>query len=355
MGNEALGIYFCGPLKCWGQKSFETSEYFKLLKKSFPVQVVDAQKAAYFFVNETLESRADFFRKRHGSMVSILIAREALSPDFNLFDFAIGFDPILYHDRYLRFVPGYRFKEYLEIKPFNEVEFEKRKFCDFIYSNRFANPQRDKVKLFIESISPVESHGNHLTNVYDDIDALTNDFGWKKAKIEIQSRYRFSIAAENAFHLGYTSEKIFTAFAAGSIPIYWGNPLINLDVNPSRIINLHDFDSESEFTSYVNEINSDSKLFKQIVEEPWFTEVQKNDILEYEERLDNFLQNVFSSRYPQRKGVGTFNSIYVEVIQSGFNFGRFVVILKTLKNFRVLFFKIKSRIKNNRARKRSAF
>jgi len=355
VSNEPLGIYFCGPLKCWGQKSFELSEYFKLLKNSFPVQIVDAQKAAYFFVNETLESRADFFRKRHGNMVSILIAREALSPDFNLFDFAIGFDPILYHDRYLRFVPGYRFKEYLEIKPFNKVEFEKREFCDFIYSNRFANPQRDKVKSIIDSISPVQSHGSHLTNVYGEIDLLTNGFGWQKAKIEIQSRYRFSIAAENAFHLGYTSEKVLTAFAAGSIPIYWGNPLIHLDVNPSRIINLHDFDSEKEFANYVKEINNDSKIFNQIVKEPWFTEAQRKEILDYEDSLNNFLLNIFSLRNPQRKGVGTFNDTYVEVTQSGFNFGRFVVILNTLKNLKVLFFKIKSRIKNNRVRKRSVF
>ena len=353
MRNEPLGIYFCGPLKSWGQKSFELSEYFTLLKKSFPVQVVESQKAAYFFVNETLESRSDFFHKRHGNMVSILIAREALSPDFNLFDFAIGFDPILYQDRYLRFVPGYRFKEYLEIKPSAEVEFEKRQFCDFIYSNRFANPQRDKVKSVIDSVSRVDSHGNHLNNVHSDIDLLTNKFGWKKAKIEIQSRYRFSIAAENAFHLGYTSEKIFTAFAAGSIPIYWGNPLISVDVNPSRIINLHDFDSENEFANYVNEVNSDSKIFNQIVKEPWFTEAQKKEILDYEDRLNDFLLNIFSLRNPQRKGVGTFNDIYVEVTQSGFNFGRFVVIFNTLKNFKVLFFKLKSRIKNNRARKRS--
>jgi hypothetical protein len=101
----------------------------------------------------------------------------------------------------------------------------------------------------------------------------------------------------------------------------------------------------------VKEVNSNSKLFNQIVKEPWFTEAQKKEILDYEDRLNHFLLNIFSLKNPQRKGVGTFNDIYVKVTQSGFSFGRFVVILNTLKNLKVLFFKIKSRIKNNRARK----
>lgn len=45
-------------------------------------------------------------------------------------------------------------------------------------------------------------------------------------KIQFESRHKFSICFENSSYPGYTTEKIIEAFAAKTIPIYWGNPCV---------------------------------------------------------------------------------------------------------------------------------
>ena len=45
--------------------------------------------------------------------------------------------------------------------------------------------------------------------------------------LRMKKPYKFSIAFENAWYPGYTSEKIVTSMLAGTIPIYWGNPDIS--------------------------------------------------------------------------------------------------------------------------------
>ena len=45
------------------------------------------------------------------------------------------------------------------------------------------------------------------------------------SKLEVGRRYRFSICYENVADLpGYITEKIFDAFSAGMVPVYWGAP-----------------------------------------------------------------------------------------------------------------------------------
>ena len=59
-------------------------------------------------------------------------------------------------------------------------------------------------------------------------------------KYAFESEYKFSIAFENASYSGYTSEKILEAFAAGTVPIYWGDPDIAKVYNSKAFINLNE-------------------------------------------------------------------------------------------------------------------
>lgn len=63
--------------------------------------------------------------------------------------------------------------------------------------------------------------------------------------------YKFSIAFENAWYPGYTSEKIVTSMLAGTIPIYWGNPDISREFNSASFINCHDFPTLDDAAAYV--------------------------------------------------------------------------------------------------------
>mmetsp|Transcript_25364 Transcript_25364/g.54750 ORF Transcript_25364/g.54750 Transcript_25364/m.54750 type:complete len:524 (-) Transcript_25364:5079-6650(-) len=49
--------------------------------------------------------------------------------------------------------------------------------------------------------------------------------------------FKFSIDMENTSEQGYVSEKVFTGFLAGTIPIYFGAPDIHRYLNPKRFIN----------------------------------------------------------------------------------------------------------------------
>ena len=333
-----LNIYFCGPSNTWGVSNIRENEYFLSLSKYFVLEISHPSKAQFFFVNETFESIAEYFRYSRKGAISILISGEAMSPDFNIFDYAVGFDPINYTDRYLRFAPGYRFRKFLSLKPTQEIKFQDRKFCDFIYSNPFANAARDELKNLLDRISRVDSYGIHLNNTGVKKISSHHSINWRQEKTEIHSNYKFSIAAENAFHLGYTSEKVFSAIAAGSIPVCWGNPLIELDVNPKRIINIHKFDSELKIISFINEINNSERLFLDITHESWFTQDQQLLLDNYSLNLENFLLNIFSSEKASRRSNGTYSDRYYFIHTMGFGirkrlFNAFYFVLKKFEIF----------------------
>ena len=51
-------------------------------------------------------------------------------------------------------------------------------------------------------------------------------------KKAFQADHKFAIAFENTSYDGYCTEKLMEAFAAGTIPIYWGDPNVAKDFNP---------------------------------------------------------------------------------------------------------------------------
>ena len=55
-------------------------------------------------------------------------------------------------------------------------------------------------------------------------------------KIEFLSSYKFSIAMENSEGDGYSSEKIIDSFLSGTIPIYYGDYMIDEYINPNSYI-----------------------------------------------------------------------------------------------------------------------
>jgi len=326
-------------------ESYLECPYLKILQKNFNVHIVPASDAQYLFVNETWDSRKDYFKNRSENVTSIFISGEAMSPDFNLFDYSISFDPIVYADRYLRHNPALKFGSSLNSALSIQTSFHEKNFCDFIYSNFKANPMRDQLKSTLDSISKVDSYGKHLNNMGNELEYCSKNVGWEEAKIQIQSKYKFSIAAENAFHYGYTSEKIFHSFSAKTIPIYWGNPQIDLDVNPKRIINVHSFNSQDDLTAFIVQVNSDENLYSKILLEPWFTPEQEERMRAYASLLEGFLNNIFQQQQPRRKSHGTFNNVYSDVAGYGMKFGQFRRLLHETSNVNLMPNRIKFRLK----------
>lgn len=64
-----------------------------------------------------------------------------------------------------------------------------------------------------------------------------NNIGGRvKDKIKFLSSYKFSLAMENSNGDGYLSEKILQSYISGTIPIYYGDYLIDEYINPKTYI-----------------------------------------------------------------------------------------------------------------------
>lgn len=202
----------------------------------------------------------------------IFYTAENLRPDFNLCDYALGFDYLDFADRYLRF-PNYarygrQFESLVRENHWEKADLgRKSAFCNFIYSNAFADPTRDLFFQLLSQYRRVDSPGRHLNNLPNPA-ADRYASGWRESKVEFQRRYKFSIAFENSGAPGYTTEKLMHAFIADTVPIYWGNPLVGREFNSKAFINCHEFGSLAAVVQRVAELDADEDQYLAMLNEP---------------------------------------------------------------------------------------
>ncbi|MCQ2174928.1 MAG: glycosyltransferase family 10 [Bacteroidales bacterium] len=111
-------------------------------------------------------------------------------------------------------------------------------------------------------------------------------------KLEFQKKHKFAIAFENCSQPGYSTEKILEAFASQSIPIYWGDPLINQTFNEKAFINCHSFASWEEVVERIRQLDNDDAACLEVLNAPVFVpEAPSRD--EMIERLRCFLYHIY--------------------------------------------------------------
>ncbi len=270
------------------------SERFKLIYDKFSPD--------YLFATEHIftewRERIDFKRLYSSKRVVLFWAGECISPDMNIFDYATTFDrDVAFSDRVIR-RPVVSFFGSFNEEPLNKRREitdlhlrEKVRFCNFIYSNPLAHPCRDALFYAISKYKHVDSLGSHLKNCDSQDSRSAADFEAKS--VEMKRPYKFSIAAENARYRGYTSEKIITSFLARTIPIYWGDPYVELEFNPKAFINANNLDEKSLLET-VRAIDSDKNLWKEMISQPPMTEEQHDQMLREEARYRQFMEEIFS-------------------------------------------------------------
>lgn len=94
-----------------------------------------------------------------------------------------------------------------------------------------------------------------------------NNFCHIKNKIEFLSDYKFSIAMENSSGDGYASEKIIDSFISGTIPIYYGDYIIDEYINPKSYILVHGPQDMNQKIEFIQKIDNDDELYKSILKE----------------------------------------------------------------------------------------
>ena len=255
-----------------------------ILQERFNVQVVDENPD--YVIGSAF---TPFKMMEYPHAVKILFTGENIVPDFNLYDYAIGFDHLTFGDRYLR-LPLYCFyPDYDVLCKGEEFQIDysllaERKFCSFVVSNgKGAHPIRDEFFKELCKYKIVDSAGKHLNNMGG---------AYLEDKRSFISDYKFNIAFENSRVDGYTTEKIMEPMAVNSIPIYWGNPSIAKDFNTKSFINLNDFGSMKECIDYIIELDNNDDLYIEKLKQSWFDE--KRNYCDYKERIWDFFEVIFS-------------------------------------------------------------
>ncbi|MDI6742386.1 MAG: glycosyltransferase family 10 [Smithella sp.] len=128
--------------------------------------------------------------------------------------------------------------------------------CAFISSSFHSSGRLEYLAALMKYLN-VHSYGKVLRNK-----RLENDIG-RSSKMDTISRYKFTLAFENAIAKDYVTEKFYDPLIAGSVPIYLGAPNIE-DFTPGDhcYINVVDWDSPESLARYIMAVSQDEKLYQ---------------------------------------------------------------------------------------------
>ena len=195
----------------------------------------------------------------------------------------------MYFDRYLKF-PDFIWV-LKKVNKFNLQKIRKdslkknnKKFCAAVISNNISTGFF-RIKFYKE------------LNKYKKIDmggkAFNNVGGRVIDKIKFLSSYKFSFSLENSEGDGYISEKIIDSFLAGTIPIYYGNYMVDEYINPKTFILIRSERDIKSKIEYIKKIDNDDKLYHSILNQQIFNGNYQNIIENNLEEKIKFFENIF--------------------------------------------------------------
>lgn len=240
--------------------------------------------------------------------IKILYTGENTVPDFNLYDYGIGFHYLEFADRYLRFPLAFAnpLVETLETSRSITPSLAERKFCNFIYGNsRQCDPLREKFFLQLSKYRAIDSGGKVRNNIGRIIQY--------PQKLDFLRNYKFTIAFENSSVDGYVTEKLVDAFLAQTIPIYFGSPSVTLDFHADSYIAVegeHDFPAAIDS---IKRLDNNASTYLAALSKP---SVYKGRTRAYEQKLSRFLENIFKQslnlarRRPKYGGILNCTTLY---------------------------------------------
>lgn len=260
-------------------------DFINKLETNFILQIL-LQKYSVIFSDDPDYIIYSAYGNKHlkYNCIRIFYTSECITPNFNECDYAIAFDRLDFGDRYIR-IPLYQLFQYRKYfnmlknrQPFTIDDLRKKTdFCNYIVSNSFVKDVRTDIFLKLCNYKKVNSGGRYRNNIG----------GAVKDKFAFQFKHKFSIAFENTSYDGYTTEKIVEAFAANTIPIYWGDPRIDQDFNNNAFVNCHQYKNIDEVVQRIKEIDENDELYLKIINEP---------ILKIPDlAMDNFLFKIFDN------------------------------------------------------------
>lgn len=264
---------------------FEPESYLinTILRKYY--DIIETDDPAYIFCSMYSKEALDY------DCVRIFYSGENFCPDFNLFDYAIGFENMEYGDRYV-YGPNYILnpnyaddvKKMLVKHKREEIDKKnKSEFCSFVVSNGLGSSLRFDFFDELSKYKKVNSGGRYHNNIGMP-DGVPN-------KYEFQKSHKFSICFENSSHPGYITEKLVQGFAAGTIPIYWGAYDVNSIFNEKAMVTVKDRSDIPRAIEQIKEIDNNDRLYQAMLEQPAM--LRFDYIEDIKINLERFLVNIF--------------------------------------------------------------
>lgn len=284
VSKEKIKIDFCG---FWGSFNKYDNLFVKLLSKYFQVEISDCPD---FII---CSNRGKPFEYMRYDCVRIMIMGENMSPDFTVFDYCIGFDFLDFGDRYFRLPYSFYFDNGIPWIPERISEEkaigiynQKNIFCNFIYGHQSSHNIREELFRKLSEYKHVISPGKYLNNT-DNSKGCT----WQQKYVYLKES-KFTIACDSISYPGFVTEKIVQAFENNSIPIYFGNPKIDVDFNEESFVwckSPDDLENTIERVIYLDKHKDD--YINMLMESPLPYEQYVSDIYL---KLEQFLLNIFS-------------------------------------------------------------
>lgn len=261
-----------------------TSALHKVLAKNFDVEISSDPDYVVDF-----GYGYDHLDPKYDNCIKIAISGENDVPSFSFFDYVIAHPFVSFGDRYCR-LPIFahwrgQFMEYLSDGMglrMTDEQLLNRKFCSIVVSN-------------VASGAPIREYFFRELSKYKTVDSggrLWNNVGGPVAdKLKFCEGYKFNIAFENSVAPGYTTEKVMESFAANTLPIYYGNPIIEKDFNRDAMVVVHSMEDVDRAIEEIKRLDQDDtaylskmKMRKVAIENP----------SEYLDNLERFFVNIFS-------------------------------------------------------------
>lgn len=299
-----------GLVSCFGENEYRDflDVLMGILRRKYDVEISDNPDYVFSILPVGTAKGFEYYEYRDRVQCQIIL--ENVRPDFNCFDYAIGsFHNISYADRYLYLPaalmctdqPRNAYSRALEKHVEVGKALAKRKFCSFVVSNGDnAAIERENFFHLLSKYKKVDSGGRFLNNIGEPV----------KDRVEFEHLHKFSIVFENAWQSEIT-EKLDMAFAAQTVPIYWGNTYAKDLYNEGAFVDCNDFANFQEVVEEIIRIDNDDEAYLQMLRTPAYRNPMNEDECMY--RLDKFLEDMIET--PKQKAIIRTNTYWSNKLQ----------------------------------------
>jgi len=195
--------------------------------------------------------------KKNGQVwVAWYVECEANYPYMSDPAFMSRFDLTMSHRREADILSPYVPCDFEELSRKPVPEKEQGKIVNTFISSHINKSGRLQYLIGMMKVLDVHSYGRMIPNM-----PTLDDYG-HQFKLDTISRYKFTIAFENAIAPDYVTEKFYDPLIAGSVPVYLGAPNVS-DFAPGEncFINTADWDSPESLARYLLDLSRDDARY----------------------------------------------------------------------------------------------